>query len=472
VNMQFIFGKNNSVMRWTLYSTPFALAACVLIWTACGGGGTSSGGRGGTPTTSNSQIKIGDAPTDGVVSFELTINSITLTPAAGGNPVAILSTPASVELTHSSATFEPLAVANIPVGSYSGATLTVASPEVAIINSTTRQPQQLTAVLASPNVTINLATPIAITPSASVLLFDLNLANSVTIGGGVATVAPSFTVQLSSIAAQNQQDDETGEIEDITGVVTGVSGSSFTISVAQSASPLTFATDSATQFEAPLANATSIQTGMVLEVDAVTQSNGALLATKVEAEEVASGLDVEGFVITVTGSPATQFQMVVHESASSAANPPALGSVLTVNIDGNTNFRIDDNHVDLSGLTVNFDATLLSPGQEVEVDVDPPVAATPTADKLTLKQQSLNGTISNFTPTGTSTAVFTLTVDPVASAFALVSNQSTLTVFRQPGTELKNLTSLTNGQSIRVRGLVFFDTATSSFTMVAGRITP
>jgi Domain of unknown function (DUF5666)/Domain of unknown function (DUF4382) len=468
---QLMLKSKHFLARLWFFAVPSVLAATALIWIACGSGGNGGFTAGGALTAT--QLKIGDAPADGVAAFELTINSISLTPSAGGTPVTILSTPTRVELTHTSGTFEPLAVANIPAGSYSSASIAVSDAEVVIINPATGQPQQLTAVLGSPTLTVNLNPAVTISPTASVLVFDLDLANSLVINGGVATVTPVFAIRVSTVAAQNQQDDENGEIEDVTGVVTGVSGSTFTISLPQGASPLTFATNSATLFDPPLTNLASIQAGMVLEVDAVTQTNGTLLATKVEADvEVANGLELEGFVTSVTGTPATQFQMVVQESASPVANPPSPGTVLTVNIASNTNFRIDDSHIDLSGLNFTFDTTSLRPGQSVEVDVEPPIGAPPTAKKVILKRQALNGTISNLTTTGATTATFTLTVDAAFSAFALVSNQATLTVFRQPGTELKNLTALSNGQPVRVRGLVFFDTATSSFTMVAGRITP
>jgi hypothetical protein len=473
---RFSFSFKKTLARRFSCAALFLLVANLLLWTGCGGRNSNNTSiRTGTPaaTTATTQVKIGDAPVDGVVAFELTVNSITLNPSNGTAPVSILSSPTPVEITHTSGTFEPLAVADIPSGTYSSATLTVANPEVVIINSL-GQPEQLPQpTLTSNTATVNFTTPISVGITAAVLVFDLNLANSLFISGTQATVTPIFSVSLSTIGAQNQQEEENGEIEDVTGTITTVSGSSFTISVQQHATPLTFNIDANTQFKAPLANMASLQTGMVVEVDAVTQSSGALLATKVEAEvEVANGLELEGFVSSVTGNPATQFQVVVQEVATPITTAPLLGAITTADIASNTNFKIDDNHIDLSGLNFTFDVSSLKPGQRVEVDVEPPIATTPTAKKVILKRQALIGTISNLIATGTSTATFTLTVDPVFSAFALVSQQSTLTVFQQPGTELKNITALSNGQTVRVRGLVFFDTVSSSYRMVAGRITP
>ena len=61
----------------------------------------------------------------------------------------------------------------------------------------------------------------------------------------------------------------------------------------------------------------------------------------------------------------------------------------------------------------------------------------------------------------------TLTV-PADSAFAMVSGQIQVTVFWQPNTTLKDLTSVSNSDTIRVRGLVFY--MGTAFNMIA-RIT-
>ena len=51
----------------------------------------------------------------------------------------------------------------------------------------------------------------------------------------------------------------------------------------------------------------------------------------------------------------------------------------------------------------------------------------------------------------------------------MLSGQTQVMVFWQPGTDLKNLTAVSNGQTIRVRGLVFY--TGTGFNMVARRIT-
>ena len=62
---------------------------------------------------------------------------------------------------------------------------------------------------------------------------------------------------------------------------------------------------------------------------------------------------------------------------------------------------------------------------------------------------------------------FTLTL-PADSAFAMLSGTTNMTVFWQPGTILHNLSNVNNGDTLRVRGLVFF--TGSAFNVLAGRI--
>jgi hypothetical protein len=50
--------------------------------------------------------------------------------------VTVLSSPCRTELAHLSETNEPLALLNVPQGSYGSMTLTVANPEVTRIRST------------------------------------------------------------------------------------------------------------------------------------------------------------------------------------------------------------------------------------------------------------------------------------------------------------------------------------------------
>ena len=79
---------------------PLLLVALSQIFvTGCGSTSSSSGtgAPGGSPS-SNVLINLSDDPGDQVVSFTLTIDSISLLPQGGGQPVTVLSAPAQVEV--------------------------------------------------------------------------------------------------------------------------------------------------------------------------------------------------------------------------------------------------------------------------------------------------------------------------------------------------------------------------------------
>lgn len=445
-----------------------ALFAVLIVTAGCGGGGgTNNSSTSSTVSGTSLHINVGDAPVDRIVDFEITVNSIVLTNSSGGM-VTVLSSPTRIELTHLAGTVEPLSLMTVPPGTYTSATISVSNPKVEFVNDA-GQVVEATVTLTSGTATVNFNPAITIGSTPTALNFDFNLAASVTLNtaNNTATVTPMFTASTAAVAAENEQDDENGELEDINGTITSVSPPSFTISVQQTSQSLTFTTDSSTQFEG-IAGVSALSAGMIVEVDAVTQPDGSLLAKKVEVEEN-NGMELEGLVTGVTGTPATQFQLLVQDEQSSSSTMPTLGSTVTVNVTNGTSFTFETDDVDLSNLPFSptFDASTLAKAQSVEVDTATPGMSTVTADKVKLEQQALSGTVSGTATSGGQTT-FTLTVAP-DSAFALLTGSSTLTVVKQPGTELKGISSIFDGEAVRARGLLFFNGA--SYTMVASRVT-
>lgn len=88
------------------------------------------------------------------------------------------------------------------------------------------------------------------------------------------------------------------------------------------------------------------------------------------------------------------------------------------------------------------------------------------ASEIDLEQQGLSGTVSGYTGSGAPTT-FTLMV-PADSAFGTLTGATAITVFQQPGTELRGMTTITNGSTVHVRGLLFLDAG--SYKLVASRI--
>jgi hypothetical protein len=121
-----------------------------------------------------------------------------------------------------------------------------------------------------------------------------------------------------------------------------------------------------------------------------------------------------------------------------------------------------------------FDGSTLLKGQRVEAVSSTGMmqgggmggmmgGGTINASEMDLEQQGLSGTVSGYTGSGTPTT-FTLTV-AADSAFATLTGETAITVFQQPGTELRGIT---NGSTVHARGLLFLDGGT--YKLVASRI--
>ena len=462
----------NSLSQVAKLTFTFMLVALIALAAGCGGGGSSlaTGAPSPTPTpgagTSSTQVRFGDAPADSVIAFEVSVSSLSLTPAAGGAPIAV-SVPANnrIELTHASGKFEPFVAGNLPQGTFSSANLTLVNSELTFLSGTG------TAVHingpASASITVPLSPNLAIA-GPLVLNIDVNVAASITtVGGvvnGIAFTPASFniTAKAPGVAA-NQQDDD-GEIEDVQGTVTAVNGSSFTLKIGQAGSSLTFATDGTTQFKDGVTTVASLL-NQVVTVEGFTRADGSLFAKEVEGLESNTGAEVEGLITAITGSTLT---VNAHDGIGSGMDDTKLGADFSVNISGlsASKFRVKAGNGFGGGLpsaTFPFDATTIHQGQRIEVDTNaavPPANGAIAPDKINLQQQGVSGTVAN---KAASTFDINLATD---SALRIISGQTVVHVTTNSSTDSR--VSVANGLAVQVRGLLFWNG--TSWQMIARRI--
>ena len=225
-----------------------AFLALIFAFAGCAGGNRN-------PVTTTAQqgsttINLGDATNDQIIEFEVTVTAVTL---SGGSNPSVLPKPTEVEFVHNAGTVEPLSLLNVPNGTYTGATISLSNPEVVIIDPATKLPKKLTDTRTSSNVTVPFSPSLTIGGTATVINFDLNLANSITIDATntSATVSPQFTVTTATVPAANNdnENEDQGELEDVRGAITNVASPKFTIQPPQTAQTVTFTTDSNTHFK-------------------------------------------------------------------------------------------------------------------------------------------------------------------------------------------------------------------------------
>jgi len=201
----------------------FMLAILIALAVGYGGGGnglTSNPNPTPTPGTgaNSAQVRFGDAPADSVISFEVSVTSLSLTPAGGGAPVSV-AVPANnrIELTHASGKFEPFTTGSLPQGTFSAANLTLANSELTFL-TTAGTPVHINGP-ASASITVPLSPNLTIGSSPLVLNIDVNVAASITTAAGVvngiAFTSSSFNITAKAPGVAGNQQDDDGEIEDV-----------------------------------------------------------------------------------------------------------------------------------------------------------------------------------------------------------------------------------------------------------------
>jgi len=454
--------------------------AGMTVLTSCGGyGGNSTSYTMATPQSAMVTVNIGDAPNDRVAALEITIASLSLVNSSG-TAVPVLTSPVHIELRRLAGTFRPISLTSVPAGTYTQANLQLSAAEITVLDPTTGRLVEKNLPVPSTPISIKFASQLVLTTPAATVNLDFNLASSVLIdAAGNITFSPTITATTGMVRPDqdNQHEVEEGEVEEVVGAVTNVASPSFTLMLGAGPQTLTFLTNSSTEFRG-VGSLAAITKGTIVEVHALTLSDGTLLATRVEVEmedENEQEAEAEGLVVSTTGSPVTQFAILVRDHSGDANKSSPVGTTLTVNVNSNTKFSIDSDEVDLTNLSFTgaFDASSLAKAQnveaemgshEVEIEDEHSGGLAITADRVRLKQQALTGTVSAITQDGTA-STFTLTV-AADSVFAMLTGQTTVTVFVQPSTEVR--TTPANGASVQVRGLLFF--TAGKYNLVAHRI--
>ena len=461
--------SRNSLSQVAKLTLTFMLVALIALAAGCGGGGgTTANNPGPTPSpagTTSTQVRFGDAPADSVIAFEVSVSSLSLTPAAGGAPIAV-TVPASnrIELTHASGKFEPFVAGNLPQGTFSAANLTLVNSELTFLNGTG------TAVHingpASSSITVPLSPNLAIS-GPLVLNIDVNVAASITtVGGvvnGIAFTPASFNITAKAPGVAGNQQDDDGEIEDVQGTVTAVNSPNFTLKL-QNGSSLTFATDGTTQFKDGVTTLASAL-NQVVTVEGFTRADGSLFAKEMEGLESNTGAEVEGLITAISGTTLT---VNAQDGIGNGFDDTKVGASFSVNIAGlsASKFRVKAGNGFGGGLpsaTFPFDATTIHQGQRIEVDTNaavPPASGAISPDKINLQQQGVSGTVAN---KAASTFDINLATD---SALRTISGQTVVHVTKNASTDSR--VSLANGLAVQVRGLLFWNG--TSWQMIARRI--
>src|SRR6266852_7093692 len=402
---------------------------------------------GGTATVSLTLVADTLPPNPSILSFKVTIVSVTLTPTSG---TAITFTPPSpivIDLMRLQSDTALLgSLANVPSGSYT-VQVSLSSPEMTFFNDTS---STITAngmtclsglVCTATFTAVGTPTVSSFTLNASTggqqgIEFDFNLKNAISLSSGTLAVnfSPSsptpgvFTAFTLPRTNANLGTNQLELTEDFTGVVS-ISGSSVTIT-SPTRGTLTATSTSSSFFDpspdgliCPTPSTIScVVKGQIASVDAFLKSDGTLELKEFEPLNATQQDFVEGTVYAV--NTPTQFAIVVTDKVQLATNSLIsglnTGDLLTVNITTPTFL------VDTKGLAVpagslgqfqgQSDTNAVHPGQTIALHVTVFVAANgttiaaATADTVILRW-------SRLIATPTTASATTVNVNAVPSYF-------------------------------------------------------
>jgi Domain of unknown function (DUF5666) len=428
------------------------LAAAALAVVGCSMVKTNPGTTVANTVKASVPISITDAPSDQVLAASLTLKSVVLTDSKGAT-ASLLTSPLTFEATHLDAVQEPLFTPAVPEDTYSSVTLTYSNAQVAYIDPSTKDVVIATAMLANTSQTITFATPVTVSNSSTSLLIDYLVANSITISGTTVTVAPDFKVVEVPIRPHPGRGTE-GRQDGVKGSITALAANNFTLSNSENTS-VVIAVDANTKYE-DLSGFSALAVGMLVEVDTETQSDGSLLARRVEQEEKpeAARILLVGPITKTSGSPVTTFTQVVRQEIGTTSS--SLVQTDTITITSNTRFRLPGRFGDVAGASLPFSAALsaatLFPGQNVAVTTHSVTNNAADAVSIRIAPQTIGGTIAAIA--GKADMVYDITLDP-ASWLATLTGETTVTVYTNGNLQEINKTMPAVGDAARFNGFLF-----------------
>jgi hypothetical protein len=367
-----------------------------------------------------------------LLTFQITITSITFTPASGTPTTVNLSPALTVDLMRlQSDTVFLGTFAKIPAAQYTSVTLTISNGSITFLNDTNTTLSSCPASTICP-LSVAAGNPVAtfsyaVTQNAVTGIgIDLNYLNTVTITGSTLAANFSNTKVLSAFtlprAGSNLAAGQLDLIEDFTGVVSlgnpavTVTSASVTGRGALTANATTNtnldADPTGTLCTSPTQGTVSscVSSNEAASMDMVLNSDGTLSVQEIEPLLATLKDTVEGIVVSINSN--TQFVLVVTDLIPAAQNSLigslSIGTGLTVNIPNPNPFLVDTKGLlvqnnfggNFSSFQGQTNTSAIHLGQTVAVHVTAFTAAagssiaSSTADTVTLRWSRFTATTS------------------------------------------------------------------------------
>ncbi len=464
---------------WRIFLFSVALVSCVFL-VACGGSMSSSTVSSTTMTNGvPMSLAIGDTPPSdvAVLFFEASITGASLQPSDASKPaVSVLSMPVEVEFGHLQSDTAFLSLTSVPPDSYKSISLTFANPDITIVNHSpasigscaVNSVCELSPTLSPVTATVSSAPfPITISQNSVVgIRLDFNVNSSVQPD---LSINPTVTIKQVTQKQDSDEGQEIEKIDEVDGQVTATASNQFTLMNLRSGQSFTISVDGSTVFQdfsragctASPADISCVKLGQILDVDLSENGMGMMFAKRVEFEEDANREAIKG-TITSVECAMQQFHMVVFNEEPTVSGISE-GSPVVVTIQPNAVFQVggeelsEDGGFSLSGASFSS-CTDLMVGQDVQIRPGTVSSSggvpTVTTDLVRLWPSQITGQVGAI---NTTTGTFTLTglSSLFTGASPTITTINVVTLSKMRFEDFSGLSSLTPGNTVSVRGLLF-----------------
>jgi hypothetical protein len=394
---------------------------------ACGGSGHNS-----TPNEVPVAVSISDQPSNlGVLSFDIQItgaclltSSNAMATSCSGAQSLLPEAPMTVQLEklQTPQQADVLATTNVQAGTYTAVLITFGTATAAVNvdpNSTDKDsaspPHSCTAggtpkicelspMFTTSSLTLPFASGATLFPGQPTdIAIEFSVADSLVGATAGRTTAFTITPILAvSIVAGTNSGGSLIDVNNVTGPVTGVATTSFTITDDTTGQPVTVATFSGTTAfngftGCSTNNIACVQVGQIVSVSyAVSDSTPLVLsaASVTDNDDFQNGQTLEGTVIATTPAP----MVVVTAVTAGNTQGVTIGQVLTLVPPASTGFSVAVPPGQTLPASVSFAAAGdLAVGQDVLIDSTGVADGVITADAITLEATQFNGIVSTLT---------------------------------------------------------------------------
>lgn len=456
----------------------FAAILAICSFTGCSSidKGNIGGGGGGSSQVS---LTIRDFPPPNnisILSMQVTVMSATLQP---GN-VSLISGPQTVDLVQLQTDTAFLGTAKVAQGTYTSLTIDFENPVMTFMNNTggpitpNGSPTcpingvcQITPVVVGGNTNAFMLTPsVTVNGSAPVgLELDMSFIDMTNTDFSVNffTVGASSVVQLPTV----QPTAELRQIDHVLGTVKTLGANQFMFTNAFG-QVFTVNATASTLFSYPNAqcnanNFTCVAVGQILDVTMSLLGNGTLNAKEIDFEDVSGSSDVQGVIVTLTGTPPTAFEMAAHVIQPLTGSNIVIGEDTDVAINAGAAFAVDNHLFTIpAGLSFTSASNLLV-GQEVLAHIAGKVTAGPpalfTTDRVLLRRSQITGIVTT-PPPANGTGAFTIDSLPSYLQLAQPTNIFSINCNLTSQTQFDQLTpdssaGIITGNNVSVAGFLF-----------------